>query len=51
MCPSGNKFMFIFFKNKLHKYAIHVIRLHNLKSDTDAAHEAAYNINSEESLN
>jgi len=28
--------MFIFFKNKLRKYVI--IRLHNLKSDTDIAH-------------
>ena len=51
MCPSGKKFMFIFFKNKLHKYDIHVIRLHNLKSDTDIAHEATYNISSEEPLN
>ena len=51
MYPSGKKFMFIFFKNKLRKYAMHVIRLHNLKSYTDIAHEAAYNINSEEPLN
>jgi hypothetical protein len=29
-------FIFIFFKNKLLKYII--IRLHNLKSDTDIAH-------------
>jgi hypothetical protein len=32
----GKKFTFIFFKNKLCKYAI--IRLNNLKLDTDKAH-------------
>jgi hypothetical protein len=38
ICPLGKKFtfIFIFFKNKLLKYVI--IRLHNLKSDTDIAH-------------
>ena len=36
--PLGKKFMFIFFKNKLRKYVIIIIRLHNLKSDTDIAH-------------
>jgi hypothetical protein len=36
ICPLGKKFTFIFFKNKLRKYAI--IRLHNLKLDTDMAH-------------
>jgi hypothetical protein len=29
-------FIFIFFKNKLLKYII--VRLHNLKSDTDISH-------------
>ena len=38
ICPLGKKFtfIFIFFKNKLLKYII--IRLHNLKSDTDIAY-------------
>jgi hypothetical protein len=37
LCPLGKKFTFIFFKNKLSKYAI--IELHNnLKLDTDIAH-------------
>ena len=37
-CPLGKKFtiIFIFLKNKLLKYII--IRLHNLKPDTDIAH-------------
>ena len=38
ICPLVKKFtfIFIFFKNKLFKYLL--IRLHNLKSDTDIAH-------------
>ena len=36
MYPLGKTFTFIFFKNKSHKYVI--IRLHNLKIDTDIAH-------------
>jgi hypothetical protein len=36
ICPLEKRFTFVFFKNKLRKYAI--IRLHNLMLDTDMAH-------------